>query len=740
MTRSSGVKSAFPRGIGAAARLKAEKAAAAKKQKQHVPKQGRSAKRGKNQEADDGAALKKAYEQLFALVGQKYASTAWRATDVCELAWHLKECGLTALQKLAYNPHGEFFSKNASRVCRRVFGMDAIEDKQIHVQVPIVDVTTSARVFYDAPTLSLGDLLAEELAENPQAVFDEIDSLDTENWRSNSVRRAAEENGDVCVCYGIFVDAAAWKGKGPRPVCLYCSHNVLVDVAFVWLVSLLNVSGAGTRESILVYYITVFSRQNRRTIFTMRKEWMCGDVCGCSCRGRCTVNAFERHFAWQATSAASGLRPAADYRNLPFAVGSSLRNQANTPYFQWKGKTVRFALIEMRADLGEISEGMGMPKTNQKRPCWFCPCKLQDLYAAEIPPPRTHEQYLTEISMSRTCVTVNKHELELIVAVLVMDRRVESVWGRCIGSTLQVRDAISGLFVKLQKFDRIEMADDCWDIHCTRSHFVGRGPWKLQFWRYTDETCFSFFPHFFGVPGFVLEYIMVGKLHTLDLGITPVIEGETLLRFLQHGGVFKNDTTKAGLTDGCRRLTKALRAWYSNTKVPNKSLSRLSKISLKTLGYFGSDSNGVLKCKGLEARHALGFVQSLFTPKVLALVDGAQTLKVAVDSLVSAYKMMKSNNRNINSDRLTAHLDSFYTNSALAGVHLIPKFHMCRHMGTVAKRAGNPSFFCESADESHNQIVVAIAQASATQFFDKVILAREQLATNLERGTQQPHV
>ena len=179
---------------------------------------GKKKVRGGNRKdsGDDSAAasVSEAKRNLFIWVGLKYASAAWYATDICAMAWHMKQSGCDALAPLAYNPNGEHFQKNASRVCRRVYGMQDIEDEHVHISVPIVDLQTSQRVFYEAPSLCLGDLLAEELAERPEQLFEEIADLRTTNWMENTVRLAADAAGDLCVPFGMFMDAAAWKGKG----------------------------------------------------------------------------------------------------------------------------------------------------------------------------------------------------------------------------------------------------------------------------------------------------------------------------------------------------------------------------------------------------------------------------------------------------------------------------------------------------------------------------------------------
>ena len=306
--------------------------------------------------------------------------------------------------------------------------------------------------------------------------------------------------------------------------------------------------------------------------------------------------------------------------------------------------------------------------------------------------------------------------------------------GKCIGpKQLFVHDLTSGTQVELRRYDRLDMAEDVYDVHCNRSHFIGEGPFRLQFWRYTSNTCFAFISHLFDVPGFVFYYMMIGDLHTLDLGVTPAIIGRLFLILLQDGRAFRNATTKVGLVSGCRVLTHRLHSWYRANKIPNKKESRIGKITLKMLRYESTSSTGFLKCKGMQARRLVGFAQSLLDPKTVAITPQAAHLKAALDALARAYAFMKTPKRHIDGRKLAVIFDTVVLESQKGGVHQLPKFHMCRHFGDLTDKAGNPRHFSEAADESKNREIVKVAAASFTPFFDEAILSREQLMVKLER-------
>jgi hypothetical protein len=81
---------------------------------------------------------------------------------------------------------------------------------------------------------------------------------------------------------------------------------------------------------------------------------------------------------------------------------------------------------------------------------------------------------------------------------------------------------------------------------------------------------------------------------------------------------------------------------------------------------------------------------------------------------------------NFDSARLTYLLNAVRHYSLKAKVPPIPKLHLVQHLGHLAGLAGNPKFFSEYLDESHNRTVVKLAQASSTAEFAARVLARER--------------
>ena len=69
------------------------------------------------------------------------------------------------------------------------------------------------REIVDLPFLFLQDVLAAMFLEAPDATLRYSEELCTEAWLTHPLRRAAAP-GECVIPYGLFSDAACWKGKG----------------------------------------------------------------------------------------------------------------------------------------------------------------------------------------------------------------------------------------------------------------------------------------------------------------------------------------------------------------------------------------------------------------------------------------------------------------------------------------------------------------------------------------------
>ena len=275
-------------------------------------------------------------------------------------------------------------------------------------------------------------------------------------WLENEVRLSAAED-EVIIPYGHFLDAAAWKGKG-----------------------------AGTTDSVPAINVNLVGdpRKKRRTSFTIRKDFMCGENCGCSCRGRCTLDVVESALLWSARHAASGFMPSEGHRNgIPLQpTRAALAGSAVCTY---QGKRIRFAMIQFRADGAQYGD-LGFLRANQEGFCVQCRCPKSNRYDFQncgAWPLWTHDDFMATMRRSMVHVLLSQEDASMVMECLVNDTRKDGMHGRVLASDLLFNDAATGKFALLCRFDRLHYGGSCVDVH---GELVGTPPFTLHFWRKTQ--------------------------------------------------------------------------------------------------------------------------------------------------------------------------------------------------------------------------------------------------------------
>lgn len=632
---------------------------------------------------------------LRAHLVSKYALGRMYATEVAELAFLIMQLGVPGFEDLAINPSNKSFVNNACKRIRKAFDLRAIEDSFCDVLVPMSS-EEGQRVWKASPALPLQMLLMEELSAAPDLVLEAVSELDTENWKNNSVRRDSDKD-DLIIPYGIFIDGAPYKGKG-----------------------------AGTRASIQTYFVNLLGMPTRRIIGSLLKDLFCGETCGCPCKGKCTTDALETFFVYHGTWAADGIWAPCQSHEQPWSYEPALERAGKR--VQFRGKTVRFILLEIRDDWDQYASTFGFPRHNQApRFCPWCPCLRGAMHDPETPAMFHHADFMADIRNCIIIATVNATDAALIFETLFLDfRDSKGMHGRCVGKPLQIHDVRNNSIVKLHKYDRLEMRYSVPDIHCNVSDLKGNGTYTLCFWRRNSECRFRFLSVWFSIPGVLFDYCMIDDLHGLDLGPTQKLCGHIMVSVLKSG-VYGNPSTEAGMKTGCRALSRDLKRHYYGNRT--KHVSQLGRVTLNMLKWHKKEDGGDLNCKGAEARGCLPFVHQLVSrPKVQQLLGrSGKNLQKATGALLDAYKLMKTSKRKIDSAMLGRYFARVAKYSIAAGVRCTPKFHQMQHYEALTARAGNPALFSAYADESHNRFVVAAAQACFTKEFSGRILSREIL-------------
>ena len=85
-------------------------------------------------------------------------------------------------------------------------------------------------------------------------------------------------------------------------------------------------------------------------------------------------------------------------------------NYAGKPGCAFSGKTVRFALHEVRSDWDELAGGFGFPRQNQLRPCFKCRQHKKLLHSAKLGLPLDDALYRSIMKMSTVEAFVSKED------------------------------------------------------------------------------------------------------------------------------------------------------------------------------------------------------------------------------------------------------------------------------------------------------------------------------------------
>lgn len=651
-----------------------------------------------------------ALAMLRAFLMKKFAD-GLPATDICELCTLIQNCGIQGLGDLAWdhilNPA---LKKNASRSVSRASGVDVIERNLYYAKIPIAG--DAGREFAPIPFNLLQDIFVEELQYHGEDLL-KSRNLQSKNWTENKLRLKAVAEGHIPLPYGVFVDGAPWKGKG-----------------------------TGTKDSIITYQVNVGLAVQRRTWFSIRKDFLCGVRSACPCRGACSLQAAERIMRWDAECAATGIYASRGYDGANF-VNADRCHRAGKPLFRASGKLVVFILVELRNDWDQAASGLGFPRHNQRLFCWKCQCVKTDRY-------KFHDHnnwtcwndaaYRAAIARCVIIITISEDEVVRVFGSLKFDFRKQGLHGRIIHTRhhLHVQDLDSNVMVPLQHGDKLMVWGSVKDIHNSAEQVCDAGPpFKIKFWRKHAAVPFTMEPELLHISGVKIEYVMQDDLHMLDLGVTPKLEGEVIVEVLKSG-VLGNEFSEAGFDVGMQHLNRRLREWsnarerYCRTK--GRKISTIKRLTLKSLSVSNLQSKGNLKAKGAEAKHLLPFVHKLLTQEVVDKLGlRGQNLKRATACLLMAYNLMRDSGRTIDH----AELHDLFTKTARAckraGVNMIPKFHFLCHFGKQACDHGNPRFHSAYADESKNRALVIVAQSCHTKDFSARALGKENLSLQLSR-------
>ena len=440
-------------------------------------------------------------------------------------------------------------------------------------------------------------------------------------------------------------------------------------------------------------------------------------MCSCGCRGRHTLEPIEAALVWGSRALAEGVWPACRHDGANFQIPSDGQRLAVAGQLLMDG--IRAILLEYRADLLQLVDGLGLPHYSRaEHPCLVCWCTRAKLYDVSHPEEwvqRTQEEF-TAAALSSTIRLVFSEQ----------QFRVRSMFLRCsraLRGCAIARPRACGTNPdwarirawNLQHGDVLLRGGAVIDPFGPEVRFSGADQW-VSFWRpHADLACPT---EWLGIPGFVLpNAIRLDVMHIGDVGVTPRYEGLVLRRLLQ-AEVRGQDDEPARV----RRMIASLREWYGKQEqsIGNKALTRIGRgFSHKQLG---TVRKPMLKVKAAEARTCLPWVVTQLARHAHLVVRGAQLLQ-AGRHLEAFYKAMREDR---GASELIDSATGFVKCWRRAGGRCTIKHHMLVHIGQKSARDACPSLYHTYEDESFHRRVKKVATTCHHKRFAPRVLTRLQ--------------
>ena len=294
------------------------------------------------------------------------------------------------------------------------------------------------------------------------------------------------------------------------------------------------------------------------------------DLCRCGCRGQHSIQAVEQALAWSFVWGAQGVWPIERHDKREWMFPRDGRRAAMGGQQLLPGD-LRLALLEYRADLLQMRDGLGIAHWKSAQPCAFCKVPLKHVYKLRPFEQRTEADYDHCRVQNTIVVRISGAQWQLIEGFLAFSHK----WrGRSIRRPANVAGNIrwrAVLLCGLKHGDTLQCAGDITDAHAASQqlHFAPFA--TVFFYRATKQLVLPFLSPWFSVPGFILpRRLRLDVLHVADLGTTPRYIG-TVLRSCLDAGIFGNSTNA---WDG---LLRELNTWYKQVRAVVAKSSEVGK-------------------------------------------------------------------------------------------------------------------------------------------------------------------
>jgi hypothetical protein len=489
-------------------------------------------------------------------------------------------------------------------------------------------------------------------------------------------------------------------------------------------------------DSTIGFWLIEILTGRRHLMIPLRKKLLCG----CGCRGWCTLYGIFVFLSWVLRSLATNVFPSERHDKRPWASSDAVRIAR-----QGAAIGARFACLYVKLDWMEVGTTFGLSGHGDGiRPCFKCNCTRENMHNTETASsaglPWQENQpgdYDNACARCELVITLSYADYVTLSGVLTdFDRRRDGALGRALS-----RDIFMG-GVQLRKGDRLE---PCEAVPDTGNAFdvldASVFPLRVVFWRRAAETLARrrnpIFDSAYGVT--VERSLTVDTLHALYLGIMLNLV-RFVLWFLVDSRIWgEHGTQEESYLVNVAGLGAALKAWYArrHRERPGEGLTRVT--DLKKV--MGSHDDRKLSSKGAETFGLLCFLVSLLETQRARLPAAAGPLLEACHALERLVEIWRDHGANLGPAITQESWDLLHRcysrTKPLVEDMLVPKRHICVHLLKDMDYFGNPTlyqlFYDESLNKMFKQYLRTVSQAS----FEPFVLLRMRDGLELEEKRLQ---
>ena len=639
----------------------------------------------------DAISNETAAELLFEFIVDLKLSGKLSAKSACVLAFYAVKAGVVGcedLKKIALNPTAQS-GKYSRQFDQRVGHPDS--EGYVYVDAAMNSRSSSARLVNKVPILPAHDCLVAEWALANTALQEQRDAM---NWPR-------------CFWNHPVYKSATQAGRGE----------------FVWPIALYMDGVQFTREdSCLGIWLICLITGRRWLLVALRKS----EMCGCGCRGWCTLWPVYRAVAWSLRALAKGkyMSLSHDGQELP----EDRRVLADKDF------GFRASVLYIKGDWMEYASSLAFPTwASAFDPCMMCQASLSEAYrllgASALGPPwprKTLEWYKSACEACEVRVALTDETYREIRAVLVYDKRKAGKRGRVL--------AIAVPSVGLEAGDRLEPSDLVPDV----GNFDQSAPAAAIFWRVPARpNVHHRNPLFAEELGTGPQSLVVDNLHAGSFGVfKAACERFTWSCFAANCWHVNEVSAEATLQTNAVRVRAELFAWYKTEERQGRMHNRVQDL---VYHMFGSADEPDLRLHAGEMNGYLHFCLHLAQRFAQSLPQGGLWL-TALGGLCRMQNMICDNPEIFSDADCQLFCDTAVTAlGAMQDLKIVekPKFHAWIHLATDVYWKGSPALWANWLDEGLNKMLKSVGMGAHRHGWHERALANVNGV--LERRVRRRH-